>query len=94
MLNLVPSLTQYWFSISFCPRGEILKRLQDDGPRNFKYCCLRSFYGNEKSRLSKESSGLTFFFLLVLLFLKKGLKIDDLILFRPVLLFLPGRHLP
>ena len=30
MLNLVLNSFQYWFSISFCPEGEILKQVQDD----------------------------------------------------------------
>jgi len=30
MLNLVLNLIQHWFSISFWPLGEILKRVQDD----------------------------------------------------------------
>lgn len=49
---------------------------------------------NDKGVFSGKSPGLSLFLLLVLLFLKKGLKIDDLILFRPLLLFLPGRDLP
>jgi len=48
LLNLVLNSFQYWFSISFCQWGEILKRpmkqvqgmVQDDGPRNFKYFCF------------------------------------------------------
>jgi hypothetical protein len=42
MLNLVLSLTQYWFSISVNPDGEILKRVQDDSQRTFKYFWLES----------------------------------------------------
>ena len=36
MLNLVLNLIQYWFSISFCLWGEILKRVQDDRFNEFQ----------------------------------------------------------
>jgi len=41
MLNHVLNLIQYWFSISFCPKGEILKRVQDDKSVKFQICLVR-----------------------------------------------------
>jgi len=40
MLNHVLNLIQYWFSISFCPKGEILKRVQDDKSVKFQVCLV------------------------------------------------------
>jgi hypothetical protein len=42
MLNHVLNLIQYWFSISFCPKGEILKRVQDDKSVKFQICLVRT----------------------------------------------------
>lgn len=47
-MNLVPNLFRYWFNISFCSWGEVLKRpmkrvqgmVQKDSPRNLKYSSL------------------------------------------------------
>jgi len=59
MLNPVPNLFQYWFSISLCPEGEILKRVQDDKSYKFQIrlvrnkSVMRPFYLGLIERLNK-----------------------------------------
>ena len=51
MLNLVLNSFQYWFSISICPVGEILKQpmkqvqgmVQDDRSGKFQICLARIY---------------------------------------------------
>ena len=65
MLNLVLSLTQYWFSISFCPWGEILKRpmkrVQDDRKGFLKALKWVSFCRGFYHVIRVESLALNYF---------------------------------
>ena len=61
MLNLVLNSFQYWFSISFCPWGEILKRVQDDRKGFLKALKWVLFYRGFYHVLRVESLPLNYF---------------------------------